>query len=1103
MNAAELYARLASLGVQLVAAGGQLRVSATRGILTKEMQESIATRKAELLELLEDRSSAPVTDLIKVSRGGALPLSFFQERLWILHRLDPDSTAYNLATVWPGAGLVDAARLVNAIRGEVQRHEILRAAFRGEAGAPRVHLFPPDAVSIELHDLRDLSEPEQSTTIGAARIAETSTPFDLATEPPVRFRVYRVASDRATTLVVAHHIAIDAWSFSLLRREIAAAYVASSGAVQAPRFQYADYAAWQRHTQDPDQLAAQLEWWERNLAGIPQLCAFSPDLLPTATRAEGSTRVFPWNAELSGAFRLLVREEGTTVYMGLLAAFAVVLQAHTGLNDIVLGSPMGIRERPEFETMIGPFVNLLVLRLNLTDDPTFVELLGRARDAVLDAHAHREVPFEMLIERLRPVRTFTRSPLFQVAVVQHNASSDHAEAISAGGAIHDMTWFVREVEDGFEGAIEFRTDLYAAETIDRIDAHLGAVLLAAVRDRRCRISEISLLTSLERQHVVEKFNATAAETDGATFAVQFERQAAVTAEACAVRFESAELTYGALNRRANQLARRLRFLGIGPGVLVGLSLERSLDMVVALLGIQKAGGAYVPLDPDLPKERLEFMLVDSGVAVLVTAGETGSGLDIPEGMYLLDLEAEAAALDGMDATNPDGFVGPQDVAYVIYTSGSTGRPKGVAVSHGALSNFLGAMKRAPTLAASDVLAATTTISFDIAALELYLPLLVGARVELISREMAADGAALAEQLSVSGVTVLQATPVMWRQLVDVGWRGRQGFRALCGGETLPRDLADALLERVQELWNLFGPTETTIWSTAERVERGTEPISIGRPIANTQIYILDHAGEPAPIGIPGEIWIGGAGVATRYHRRPELTAERFVPDRFTSQPGARLYRTGDLGRWGADGRLYHLGRLDHQLKIHGIRIEPGEIETVLRAHSAVRQAVIIAREVGPGSRRLVAYVVYEAGKDLTVSEVRGYLRGKLPDYMVPSVVVTLDSVPLTPNGKVDRMSLPDPFKNTLRTAASREPPAPGTEQQIAQIWQDILRIDRISAEDNFFELGGHSLLSLRVAAAVEKQIGCRMDPRTLFFQTLRQVATGVRRDATAARARGR
>jgi amino acid adenylation domain-containing protein len=544
-------------------------------------------------------------------------------------------------------------------------------------------------------------------------------------------------------------------------------------------------------------------------------------------------------------------------------------------------------------------------------------------------------------------------------------------------------------------------------------------------------------------------------------------------------------------------------LGAGRGTLVGICIHRSPALLMALLGIQKSGAGYMPLDPDFPAERKRFMLADSGARIVITAGNAAHDITAGALLTVLDVEQDSDFPDTLPTENPSRAPAPGDIAYVIYTSGSTGRPKGVAVTHGCLTNFLHAMRQEPGLSAADVLAAVTTISFDIAALELYLPLMVGARIELVSRQTASNGRSLARLLAASEATVLQATPATWRMLLDAGWQGQKGLRALCGGETLPRDLADDLLGRVDELWNLYGPTETTVWSTGGRVARGTAPVSIGRPIRNTQVHILDAAGAPVPIGTAGEICIGGDGVAACYHNRPALTAERFVADPFSTRPGARLYRTGDLGRWDADGNLYHLGRIDTQVKIRGFRIEPAEIEAVLRLHEAVRDAVVLAMQAPAGDQRLVAYIVYRNGQDLTATDIRKYLRRNVPEFMIPSIFVALDQLPLTPNGKTDRGALPDPFKSALRAEARRDPPAPGTETMMAQIWQSILAVPHIDAQDNFFEIGGHSLAALRVAQQVESRTGYRMDPRALFFNSLRQVAALVRSGAKEAGAKRR
>jgi amino acid adenylation domain-containing protein len=1087
LSAQQLLTRLRSLGVNIAPAGGRLHVTAVRGALTEQVQQEIAQQKSELLNLLADEAGTPPNARLPTGGEAALPLSSFQMRLWVLHRLEPDSTAYNMVTAWPHEDENEAAAVEGLIRTVLQENQILRSTFRDDSGEPGVYPLPPEAVRITVQDLRGLSGPEQDAATKADRIAETRTTFELSAEAPTRWRLYRVSQTRWVILIAAHHIAMDEWSLTLLRRRI------ESPQTQPPSaLQYADYAAWQRSSQDATAIRNELEWWEGQLTGVPQLCSFPVDRTSGIASSEtGSTRPLCWNAELVAELRNLIRREKVTVYMALLAVFAGVLRAHTGQGDILIGSPMGTRERPEFETIIGPFVNLLVLRLKLDDDPSFTELLGRARDVVLDAYDHRQVPFDMLVDRLAPPRSFDRPPLCQAAVVLHNASAENAPLIYGGGSVLDLTWYAREVEGRIEGSIEYRTDLYDDVTIDRIVTHMETFLRGALRNPACKLSQISLLTPAERQVLLTTFNDTARDIGTATFIETFERQAASKPDATAVTFGEDRLSYGELNRRANRLARLLRRRGLD-GAPLGVVLERSLDMIVALLGVQKAGAAYVPMDPQFPAERLRFMLAESGVGALIARQDDIARFDLPAGVEVIDLDAEAEALDALEASDLPAKAAPEDVAYIIYTSGSTGRPNGVVVSHGALANLLGAMRDRPGLRESDVVAAVTTISFDIAALELYLPLTVGARIQLVSHDVAADGEALARLLSESGATVLQATPATWRSLIEAGWRASPGFRAFCGGESMPWDLADALLENVHELWNLYGPTETTIWSTAGRVQRGGAVISIGQPVANTSVYVLDASGALTAIGIPGEICIGGAGVAAGYHNRPDLTAARFVSDPFAGKPGARMYRTGDLGHWGRDGCLYHMGRLDRQVKLRGYRIELGEIEAALHAHPAVARSVVVAQNLTAEQPRLIAYMVYQPGRDLTSTEARRHIRKTLPEYMTPSAFVALDSLPLTPNGKIDLHALPDPFKSSAVASHEFEPPAPGAEQLVAEVWRELLQIDRIGAHDGFFELGGNSLLSLRAVTMIEARTGCRLQPRLLFFQNLRQFAATAR-----------
>ena len=1050
----------------------------------------------------EQRHAPPIPAIETAPGDGPTQLSSSQERMWLTHAMAPDNAAYNIPAAIRLRGPLDAIALGAALESLRRRHETLRSTFGLVDGLPVQNVLPPTGETLAVEDLRACGDGAWAEALRRAQAAGR-VPFDLGRGPVLRAALFRTADEEHLLLLCLHHISGDQWSLGIVGRELAIVYNALSSGKPvdlAPlAVQYRDYARWQRRWLEGREMQGQMDYWRQRLAGLPVLTLPTDRPHPTISTYGGAWHVVPLPAELVAKLESFSRQERSTLFMTLYAAFATLLHRLTGQEDIAIGIPVANRLHASVEGLVGVFVNTLVLRADLTGHPSFRSLLQRVRSAALDAYAHQDVPFEKLAEDNARQRHANRAPLVQVLFnVQnppmHGIAFDRMSwepvIIDRGGSQFELSLMV-DPQVSRSVIMEYDTDLFDHDTIERLVAQYFELLGAVVTAPELSLHAMPLLPAQERQ-TMESWNATVATYSHASvFSREFEARVAERTASPAVSFDGATLRYGELNARANQLAWRLRELGVGPGDLVAVCLPRGLDLVVALLAVQKSGGAYVPLDPNFPTDRLGYMLSDSAAAVLVTADGAAQGVDVGEGVRVLDLAADAAALDAMSPGDLPTAAGPQDPAYVIYTSGSTGRPKGVVVPHGALLNFLQSMQRVPGLTDRDVLAAVTTISFDIAGLELYLPLLVGGRVELIARDTAVDGDALAVQLAACGATVLQATPATWRLLVEAGWQGGPEFRGLCGGEALSRELADALLVRMGELWNLYGPTETTIWSTAERIQPGRDPITIGRPIANTRVYVLDRVGEAVPIGIAGELWIGGAGVASGYHQRPELTAERFVPDRFAALPGARMYRTGDLCRWRSDGRLEHLGRLDHQVKIRGFRIELGEIESVLAQLSGVRQAVVVAKQVEEGDTRLVAYVVYLPGEDLTTSEVRSFLRQSLPDYMIPSVVMAVDAIPLTPNGKVDRLALPDPFSEVKPDKADAEPPAPGMEQLLAGVWRDVLKVERVAAEDNFFDLGGHSLLSIRVAAAVQRATGWRMDPRTLFFQTLRQVAAGA------------
>lgn len=1085
MTAAELLARLKRMGVHVEVRDDRLRVNAARGQIDDALKSAITTHKQALIETIRAELAALVEREPGVDQDADIDprtvLSFFQERVWMLQRMRPSDTAYNLLIGWKLEQPATAEAVVAAVTDVVARNRVLHTVFPEVAGIPGRMELEPAAVPIRLRDVRGLPEDELASIIDAAARDALSRPFDLAQEPPLRVSVF-TGPTRTVVQICAHHIAVDAWSMGLLRREIERRLAGSADESPATVPQYADFALAQRRRARSAGVARDLQWWHDKLHGIPPLSAFPADFRSSGV-ASGGWVPTRWSAELSAEVRTFARETGATVYMLMLAASAIAIRLYTGGEDVVLGVPMGDREEVDYESVIGPFVNVLVVRIDLSDDPSFVEVVRRVRLALFDAHEHRHVPFEELVRRLNPSRSLDHSPIFQVAVVQHNApasDSPDGPSLLGGGAVHDFSWFVRDRGGCLESTIEYRADLYSRQTIERISLHLQRVVEAGLQDRQQRVSSISLLSDEERRRLAGF--AAGPEAGPAPLLVdQFRINAAAHPARIAVTCGDLALTYAELDERSDRLAGCLVASGAGPGTFVGLAVSRGPLLLVALLAIQKSGGAYLPLDPTFPRDRLRFMIEDSGATTIVT-DRWPPGFELPASVRLIDLIGDAARIEASAPPSPPRSPARADPVYLMYTSGSTGRPKGVVLTHAALANFLWSMKRVPGMAADDVIAAVTTISFDIAGLELFLPLLVGARVEVVTSDVSADGAALARLLRDAGATILQATPSTWRLLVESGWPGDRRLRALCGGEALQTDLAGLLLDRTGELWNLYGPTETTIWSTAERIESTGAGISIGRPIDNTFVYVLDRAGRPVPVGLPGEIWIGGQGVALGYHRRPELTAERFVADPFSADPAARMYRTGDLGCWDPDGRLHHLGRIDHQVKVRGRRIELGEIESALLAHPGVVRCVVTAREDQPGDQRLVAYIVVDPAADAGAQVLREHLRSSLPEYMLPQHFVVLGELPLLPNGKIDRSVLPAPVAE-VADAASSEDEAVMTpaQQQVAEAWKQVLRIPRVGLHTNFFNLGGHSLLLVKLQVTLQELFG-RPVPLIELFQ---------------------
>jgi amino acid adenylation domain-containing protein/non-ribosomal peptide synthase protein (TIGR01720 family) len=778
---------------------------------------------------------------------------------------------------------------------------------------------------------------------------------------------------------------------------------------------------------------------------------------------------------MAGALTRLAQREGGTLFVALTAAFKALLHHYTGQEDLAVGTLIASRTRPEIEPLIGFFANTLALRTDLSGDPSFRALVRREREVALGAYAHQDLPFEKLVEVIQPERDLARTPVFQTMLILLNSPGGGLELtglqieqvpVDSHTSKMEMTLYMIEDAEGLDGYLEYNNDLFDAATVQRFLGHFQALAEGVAADPDRPLSELPWLSESERRQLLVDWNDTAAEVPAVCLHDLFAAQAARMPEAPAVDFEGEILTYRELDGRANRLAWHLRHLGVGPEVLVGLAMERSFDMLAGVLAVLKAGGAYVPLDPEYPQERLAFMMSQARIPILLTQERLLAKLPAHTGR-IVAVDRDAERIEEYPDTAPRSGVRPENLAYVIYTSGSTGKPKGVQIPHGAVVNFLRSMSKAPGLTAGDTLLAVTTLSFDIAGLELYLPLINGAKVVLVPRDVAQAGEQLVERLVRSGTTVMQATPATWRLLLGAGWTGNADLKVLCGGEALPRDLADQLLDACGSLWNVYGPTEATIWSMLHRLEGHGGPIPIGKPIDNTQVYLLSPRLQPVPAGVPGELYIGGAGLARGYRDRPDLTAERFVPAPFAGELGARLYKTGDLARHLADGTLEFLGRIDHQVKVRGFRIELGEIEAVLAQHPDVAQCVVLAREDTPGTKRLVAYLVPEAAGPKT-QELKDFLKERLPEYMVPALFVTLEALPLTPNGKVDRRALPAPDKGRSDPDKPYVAPSTPAEQTLAALWAEVLGVPRVGVHDDFFDLGGDSLTVIRVVSKANK-----------------------------------
>ncbi|WP_233597088.1 non-ribosomal peptide synthase/polyketide synthase [Corallococcus sp. CA041A] len=1058
------------------------------------------------------RPATPVVNegpppISRVGRDRPLPLSFAQHRLWYLQQMAPGSGAYNNPSLFRLVGELDVDALQATLDALVARHEVLRTTYALEGDRAVQNIHPPRGLPLPRRDVEGDSPEAREAEMQRFCRAYALLPFDLD-QAVLRAMLLRLEPQVHVLAIVFHHAVSDAWCNMVVAHELTANYAAFHAGQPSPLtelpVQYADYAVWQRAWLEGGVMEAQLAWWKQQLAGAPTLELPTDRPRPAVQSFAGARYRFAFPADVSAPLLALGRKQGATSFMVLMSLFQTVLSRYSGQDDFVVGTPIAGRMRPEVEWLMGCFINTLPFRSKLSGQPSFVELLGRVRTQALEAYARQDAPFERVLETLELPRDLSRTPVFQAVLNVINTPEARGQLPSLAlsqvevpndTAKFDLSLEVLESRTGIVCHLEYATALFDAATIERMAEHLVVLAREIIATPEASLATLSLLTPAAREQVLRGWNDTRVDFPaGATLHHLFESQAERTPETIALQFEDQRLTYAQLDARANQLAHHLRARGVGPETLVGVCMERSLEMVVALLGVLKAGAAYVPLDPATPAERLAGMLEDTAAPVLLVQERFRTALP-PNAAHVIALDEQADLLANESTARPVPLAGDDSLAYVIFTSGSTGRPKGAMNAHAGIVNRLRWMQGRYGLTPSDTVLQKTPFSFDVSVWEFFWPLMTGARLVLARPGGHQEPDYLVALMAREGVTTAHFVPSMLRAFVEEpGLESLARLRqVMCSGEALPADLVLRAQARLPHttLHNLYGPTEAAVDVTSWECPRdeALRVVPIGRPVANTRMHVLDARGEPVPVGIPGELFIGGVQVGRGYWRRPSLTAERFIPDAFSDTSGARLYRTGDIARWRTDGTLEYLGRADFQVKLRGFRIELGDIEAALLTHPEVREAVAVVREDAPGARRLVAYVV--SGADLDLASLRPLLSRRLPEYMVPAIFIPLPALPLTSSGKVDRKALPTPEG---QRAATREYIAPRTEMErtLAEVLAQVLRVERVGLDDNFFELGGDSIISLQ-AVARARQAGIQLSVRDLFqHPTLEALASVAR-----------
>lgn len=1119
----EFLSDFQKLNIEFWVDGETLRYNAPKGLLTDELKAQLRARKSEIIAFLRTppaSASTHKTAIVPVPRTAPIPLSFAQQRLWFLQQLEPNNPFYNGQAVIALTGVLKIAALEQSLNEIVRRHEALRTTFPIIEGQPIQAIAPTLSLTLPVIDLGKWPEAEQQTEAQRLIAQQSQQPFNLEEGPLLRTTLLRLSEQEHWLLIAMHHIIGDGWSAGLLIQELSLLYTAFSSGHPSPlgelSIQYADFAVWQRQWLQGSVLETQRRYWQQQLQGAPQLLALPTDRpRPPVQTFRGRTQTFLLSEALTQSLKALSNQENVTLFMTLIAAFKTLLYRYTGQTDLLVGSPIAGRNHSEIEGLIGCFVNTLVFRTNLAGNPSFRAVLGRVRQVALDAYTHQDLAFEHLVDALQLDRSLSHTPLFQVMFEFGNTPISTVEIpgltlnlveTDSMTAKFDLTLSMRETDAGLVGSFEYNTDLFDPTTIARLIGHFHTLLQSIIANPDQPIEQLPLIPEAEKQQLLQEWTAPLTPVDFRCIHQYFEVQVAQTPEAIAVVFQNQKISYQDLNDRANQLAHYLRKLGVKPETFVGLCVQRSLEMIVGLLAILKAGAAYVPLDPTYPKERLAFMLADAQVPVLLTQQSCLQHLPKSQAQVLC-LDTNWSLIGQENPENPVNQTHPENLAYLIYTSGSTGTPKGVMIQHNSLVNYTQAISQNYEIKPGDRILQFASISFDVAAEEIFPCLIQGATLVLRPDEMLNSISEFLQHSRDLKLTILNLPTPFWHQLTAELPASNLTIPetvrlVIIGSDRALPDRLETWRQQVNSqvrLVNCYGPTETTIGATlcelsgpnaiAHDAVAGHE-LPIGKALQNLQTYVLDANLQPVPVGVAGELYIGGLGVARGYLHQPDLTAERFLPLPHSPFPTRhRLYKTGDRVRYRPDGNLEYLGRVDAQVKIRGFRIELGEIEASLSQHPAVRETVVVVQEKKSGERRLVAYVVIAPAFAFEIGEFRRFLKGKLPDYMVPAVFVQLDALPLTPNGKIDRKALPTP--DLTRPEFDRDCVAPRTsvERHLSQIWAQVLGVEQVGIHDNFFELGGDSILTIQIVARA-KTVGLQLTPKQLFeFQTIAELAS--------------